>query len=188
VRFLFDGLMHKIAPHPSLSEIVRVFLMIGLQSFGGGMSAWIRREVVARRGWMGEQQFVGGLALAQITPGANGVNLAVFIGTALRGWAGALAALVGMLLAPVAVILVLGAGFVSVRTVPGVESAMAGLGAAAIGLNVANGVRMMRRNVRSATAAAVMVVTAAAIGVAGFKLWMVLIVMLPVSLVLARRA
>ena len=56
------------------------------------MSAWIRREVVHRRGWMGEREFVGGLALAQIVPGANGVNLAVFVGTTLRGPAGALAA------------------------------------------------------------------------------------------------
>src|SRR5271170_3864403 len=101
---------------PPLSDIARLFLSIGLQSFGGGTSAWIRREVVTRRNWMTEQQFVSGLALAQIAPGANGVNLAVFVGTTLRGANGALAALSGMLLAPVVVILLLGAVFSSVRS------------------------------------------------------------------------
>ena len=173
---------------PALADIARVFLAIGLQSFGGGLSAWIRREVVARRGWIGERQFVGGLALAQISPGANGVNLAVFVGTTLRGWPGALAALSGMLLAPVLVILLLGAAFASLRGVPGVESAMAGLGAAAIGLNVANGWRMMRRTVRGAAPALVMVATAALVGVLGFKLWAALALMVPVSLALAWRA
>jgi chromate transporter len=179
--------LNEAPPRPGLGEIAGVFLSVGLQSFGGGLSAWIRREVVQKRGWMGERQFVGGLALAQIAPGANGVNLAVFVGTALRGWRGALAALSGMLLAPVAVILVLGAGFASLRGVHGVGSAMAGLGAAAIGLNVANGWRMMRRTVRGAAPAVVMVATAAAVGVAGLKLWMALLLMVPVSLVLAWR-
>jgi chromate transporter len=179
--------MQESPLRPALADIARVFLAIGLQSFGGGMSAWIRREVVTKRGWLGEQQFVGGLALAQIAPGANGVNLAVFVGTALRGWAGALAALVGMLLVPVIVILLLGAGFLSVRGVPGVESAMVGLGAAAIGMNIANGLRMMRRNVQGAVAIALMLVTAGAVGVLGFKLWLVLLAMVPVSLAVTRR-
>lgn len=173
---------------PSLVAIARVFLSIGLQSFGGGMSAWIRRETVARRGWMTEQQFVGGLALSQIAPGANGVNLAVFIGTTLRGAAGALAALAGMLLAPVVVILALGAAFLTVRDIPGVESAMAGLGAAAIGLNASNGIRLMRRNIGSFPAAGIMIVTAVAVGLFGVPLPLALLVMLPISLVIALRA
>ena len=174
-------------PAPSLGAIAQLFLAIGLQSFGGGTSAWIRREVVSRRGWMTEQQFVSGLALSQISPGANGVNLAVFVGTTLRGAAGALAALSGMLLAPVVVILVLGEGFASVRSVPGVESAMVGLGAVAIGLNASNGLRLARRNIRDIQGAAVMIVTAAAVGLVGLNLPLVLLVMLPLSLLLAWR-
>jgi len=136
---------------------------------------------------MTEQQFVSGLALAQIAPGANGVNLAVFVGTTLRGATGALAALSGMLLAPVIVILVLGAGFSSVRDMPGVGSAMVGLGATAIGLNASNGLRMAQRNIRTVTAALVMVVTAVAVGLVGLRLPWVLVVMVPLSLVLAGR-
>jgi chromate transporter len=172
---------------PSLASIAWVFMTIGMQSFGGGMSAWIRREIVQQRGWLTEGQFVSGMALSQITPGANGVNLAVFVGTTLRGSAGALAALVGMLLVPVLAILAMGAAFGSVRDVAGVESAMAGLGAGAIGLNAANGLRLSRRNVRGWSGLLVMAITAGAVGIAGLPLLAVLAVMVPASLVLAGR-
>jgi chromate transporter len=172
---------------PSLAALAWVFTSIGMQSFGGGMTAWIRREVVLRRHWLEEQQFVGGLALSQISPGANGVNLAVFVGTTLRGPAGALAALSGMLVVPVVAVLVLGAAFMRVRGVAGVDSAMAGLGAAAIGLNGANGLRLSGRNLRAAGPALVMLTTAGAVGFAGVPLLPVLIVMIPVGLLVAGR-
>ncbi len=175
-----------IPPSPGLAALFWVFLAIGMQSFGGGMSAWMRREVVHKRRWMSEQAFVGGLALCQIAPGPNGVNLAVFIGTTLRGRLGAVASLGGMLLVPVIVVLALGAGFTHIRDVPGVESAMTGLGAAAIGLNLATGLRMMARNIRAVGAGVVMVATALAAGWFGVPLPLVLLVAAPLSLMLAR--
>ena len=149
------------------------------------MTAWIRREVVQRQRWLGDQQFVGGLALAQITPGANSVNLAVYVGTTLRGRAGALAALFGMLFVPVIVVLAMGAAFASVRDVPGVESAMVGLGAAAIGLNLANGVIIGRRSIRTPTSLLIVLVTTVLVGVMNQSLVLVLAVMIPLSLLLA---
>ena len=172
---------------PTLSAIAWVFLTIGMQSFGGGLTAWIRREIVVRRGWMSEREFVGGLALSQITPGPNGVNLSVFVGTSLRGTQGALAALFGMLLVPVIVVLALGTLFVEVRDVPGVESAMAGIGAAAIGMNIANGVRMLRKNIADAWAYVLLAVIALAIGWFNLPLVAVMLVGLPLGLWGARR-
>jgi chromate transporter len=171
---------------PSLRALALVFLAIGMQSFGGGMSAWMRREIVLRRGWMPEAQFVSGMALCQIAPGANAVNLAVFIGTTLRGGRGALAALGGMLLVPVIVVLLLGWLFLRVRDVPGVESAMSGLGAAAIGLNIATGLRMARHSIRALAPAAITIGTATAVGLAGLPLPAVLAAVLPLSIWLAR--
>lgn len=162
-----------------------VFMLIGMQSFGGGLSAWMRHEVVQRRGWMSERQFVSGMALCQIVPGPNAVNLSVFIGTTLRGRAGALAALAGMLLVPVMVVLTLGGLFASVQGLAGVGSAMAGLGAGAIGMNLAMGIRMTRANIRGVVPAAVAAVTAVLIGILGLPMLPVLGVMLPLSLLLA---
>jgi chromate transporter len=136
-------------PAPSLRDIALVFLSIGLQSFGGGLSAWVRREVVQRRAWLEEQPFLSGLALCQITPGPNAVNLAVFVGATLRGRAGAMAALAGMLIVPMLIVLALGAAFATFRDAAWIGSLMAGIGAAAIGLNFATAIRMTRRGVRT---------------------------------------
>ena len=79
-----------------------------MMSFGGGLAGWIRREIVERRGWMEDRQFISGLALSQLVPGATNVNLAVFIGTQLRGAAGACATAGGLMAAPLAVVLMIG--------------------------------------------------------------------------------
>src|ERR1700750_2250223 len=97
-------------PHgpPSLAALFLSFLTIGSTSFGGGLMGWIRREPVERRRWIDDQQFLVCFGLAQMVPGATNVNLAVIIGTQLRGVAGALAAIGGLLLVPLAILLGLG--------------------------------------------------------------------------------
>jgi len=177
---------------PSLGALFACFLRLGAVSFGGGMSAWIRREVVLRRGWLDEGQFLSGLALSQIAPGPNAVNLSIFIGATLRGAAGATVALSGLLAVPVLILLAAGYAYFTLRTMPQgawFGTLLAGAGAAAIGLNLANGVQLTRRNVRGWAAWGVMAGIAFAIGVLGVPLLIALAVAVPVSLLLtARRA
>jgi chromate transporter len=172
---------------PSLATLFTTFTRIGMQSFGGGLSGWIRREIVQRRKWLEERPFLSGLAVAQIAPGANAVNLSVFVGTTLRGAPGAVAALGGMMVLPVVIILVAGAFYFRHQAIPSVDTALSGLGAGAIGLTLATGARMARRGVRGARQAAIMAVTAIAIGVLRWPLFLVLIVMVPASLLLVGR-
>jgi chromate transporter len=87
-------------PSPSITAIFLVFFRIGLLSFGGGLSGWMFREVVLLRHWLDEDEFLSGMALGQILPGANVANLTIFIGQRLRGLAGAAAGLFGLLVGP----------------------------------------------------------------------------------------
>ncbi len=174
-------------PPPSLGAIAAIFAAIGLQSFGGGMSAWIRREVVIRRGWMDERSFLAGLTLCQIAPGPNGVNLATLVGTVLRGGPGALAALIGMVGPPAVLVVALGAALAALHNQPWLDPAMAGLGAAAIGMTLANAIGMTRSGVRTPGGIAVTAGTALAIGVFRLPLFVVLLAMVPLSLLLAAR-
>jgi hypothetical protein len=82
-------------PATTLGAILRVFTAMGLASFGGGLPGWMHREVVEKRGWLSEESFLAGLALAQVLPGPNSANLALYIGQQLRGWPGATAAALG---------------------------------------------------------------------------------------------
>jgi chromate transporter len=172
---------------PSLGALFAAFANIGLMSFGGGLAAWIRREVVQRRGWLDDQQFLSGYGLSQLVPGATNVNLAVFIGAQLRGVPGAVAAVSGLMVPPVAIVLVLGAIYLHTSGLPGgaeVSAALGGMGAVAIGLNLGTGIRLSRLHIRRLIPALVTAAVAISIGVLGYPLLYVLLVMLPLSLLL----
>jgi len=173
---------------PTLTSIFMGFVSIGMMSFGGGLAAWIRREVVQRRGWLDDQQFLSGYALSQLVPGATNVNLSVFIGAQLRGVPGAVAAVAGLVTLPVAIVLAVGAVYLHARGLPGgtmFSTALTGMGAVAIGLNLGTGVKLARRFLHRLVPALVTAVVAVSIGIFGFKLVHVLAVMMPVSLLLA---
>lgn len=173
---------------PSLASLFTAFAGIGLMSFGGGLAAWIRREVVQRREWLDDQQFLSGYALSQLVPGATNVNLTVFIGGQLRGVPGAIVAVAGLTALPLAIVLILGALYLHRSGIAGggmISAALTGMGAVAIGLNLGTGIRLGQLHLKRLVPALVTAVIAIAIGVLGFRLLHVLAVMLPVSLLLA---
>ena len=90
-----------------------------------------------------------------------------------------------MLLVPVVVVLAMGGLFARVQGVAAVNSAMLGVGAGAIGMNLAMGVRMTKASIGGRVSAAVALVVAVSIGLVGLPLLPVLLVMLPLSLLLA---
>src|SRR4029079_7041697 len=85
----------------SLFELAWTFNHIALASFGGGLSAWSREVLVVEKEWMGEAEFLSAMTMCRIMPGANQVNMAVFAGSKMRGLPGAAAAVFGLCLGPV---------------------------------------------------------------------------------------
>ena len=71
----------------TLTGLALAFNRIALSSFGGGLSAWSRQVVVEERRWMSDAEFLSAMTVCRILPGANQVNLAVFVGSKLRGLA-----------------------------------------------------------------------------------------------------
>jgi chromate transporter len=132
-------------PQVSLAQIMLLFARIGLTSFGGGLSAWIYREVVDRYRWMGEDEFLGGLTMAQILPGPNVINLSIYIGQRLRGGVGSLAAVGALILPPMVLVVILLGIFHRFGDLPWVHDLLEGIAAGAIGLTFSVGVRSARR-------------------------------------------
>jgi chromate transporter len=173
---------------PTLASLFTSFVSIGMMSFGGGLAAWTRREVVQRQGWLDDKQFLSGYALSQLVPGATNVNLAVFIGTQMRGTLGAIACLCGLTALPVAIVLLAGTLYLHSQGYTGgawVSAALGGMGAVAIGLNLGTGVRLARRNISGLVPMAITAIVTLSIGVFGLPLLRVLLVMIPVSLAAA---
>lgn len=133
---------------PSLARLFRQCLVIGATSFGGGLNAYVRLIFVRRRGWVTEEEFLEALEVAQALPGPNVVNLVVMLGRLLRGTVGGLLALVG-LIAPAIGANALLVMFVLRRSEsPAITGILAGFGAAAAGLSIANAGQMARAHLR----------------------------------------
>ena len=174
------------APQPR--TLFLAFLSIALSGFGGVLP-FARRELVERRGWLTADDFNETLALCQSLPGPNVVNLSIVVGARVAGWRGSLAAVSGLIGAPVAIVLAVGSVYARFADLPQVQGAILGLAAAAAGLVVATAARMaeplLRR--RFLLAAPFIAAAFAAVGVLRLPLPYVMAVLAPVSVVLAWR-
>lgn len=126
----------------SLTELFLAFTRLALQGFGGVLAV-AQRELVERLGWMSKEEFVETLAVAQVLPGPNVVNLSMMIGDRFFGLRGAVAALAGMLAAPAAIVLALAAAFAHLGTHPMARDALRGMGAVSAGLILATGIKLL---------------------------------------------
>jgi chromate transporter len=126
----------------STGELFAVFNRLSLQGFGGVL-AIAQRELVERKRWLTREEFVEILAVAQVLPGPNVVNLALMFGDRYFGLRGAFSALAGMLAVPLLIVLVLAAGYAELSRFTAVSGALRGMGAVAAGLIISTAVKLM---------------------------------------------
>lgn len=127
------------AAQVSLAAIFAAFFQLGVTSFGGGTAAWLYRAIVQRRHWIDDQSYLAGVALSRVMPGSGGVNLTVQVGQQLRGGAGAVVAVVGLLSGPLVIVIMLAAGFARIAGSTVAHATLDGVAAAAIGFTFATG-------------------------------------------------
>ena len=123
---------HPPRPH-SLGELFWAFTWLALQGFGGVLAV-VQRELVDRRRWMTNEEFIEDWAAAQILPGPNVVNLSIMVGDRYFGLRGALTAVAGMLLLPMLLLVAVAAVYALFASHPMVAGALRGMGAVAAGL------------------------------------------------------
>lgn len=109
------------------------FTWLALQGFGG-VVAVVQRELVEKKRWMTNEEFLEDWAVAQVMPGPNVVNLSIMIGDRHFGLRGAFAALAGMLSFPLAIALAVALVYAQWASHPAMAGALRGMGAVAAGL------------------------------------------------------
>lgn len=171
----------------SLRELFFCFLQVGLTSFGGGTQAWVYRAVVEERKWLDEQAFLAGLTVAQILPGANPVNLSLYVGQRLRGGLGALVATLGMVVPAICVVLVVATAYSRIAQYPLTRFMLIGIATVGIGATLAAGTKAALRLEREPVALLIGVATFVAVGVFHWSMVPVVAVLAPVAIVLAMR-
>lgn len=129
-------------PRVPLRQVARAFLRIGLTSFGGGRQIYFHDELVRRRGWMRDAEFLEGMALSQLLPGPNIANLTVYLGQRLHGPKGALIGVFALILPGAVLMTLLSALYFAGLRFEGIEAVFRGTGAAAVALLIITVIRV----------------------------------------------
>lgn len=104
----------------------------------------IEREIIERRGWIPQREFLDLLTIAQSAPGPIALNTAVFIGYKSRGYKGALSALLGVVIPSFSILLIVAIYFTHIRDNAVVDAAFKGMRPAVIALILAPIISLVR--------------------------------------------
>ena len=134
------------APRLSAWRQLRIWLNIGIQSFGGGAATLylIRRETVERYGWLSDAEYARYWGICQIAPGINILGLVILIGWQISGAVGVALGLAGLLLPSAAITILLTALYSRIEQVPLVQAALHGVVPATVGLGLLLAIGMLR--------------------------------------------
>jgi chromate transporter len=169
-------------PKVSLAKLFGVFLYIGATTIGGGVIAYLREHLVSRQQWLDEDHFLATCEIGQTVPGLVSTNIAVIVGSHLRGAAGAIAAAVGMTLPGAIVVFILGLLYTQFKNNPEVDAALDGVGAAAVGLILAVTLQMGMREIKKWQDWIILIPAFVVVGIFHISLVPVLAVLVPIAI------
>lgn len=170
----------------SLWQLFRVFFVLGITSFGGGVVAYLRQALVVKQRWMDDDTFLSGLELSQTLPGLNATNMSIYMGERLRGVPGAIVAFVGMCLPGTVIVMALGMLYASQARTPEMIMVLGGVGAAAVGLTLATTLQIGRKQLAKPLDLSLVLLTFVVIGVFRVSLVTALLTIGPLSIWLYR--
>ncbi|MBU3634861.1 chromate transporter [Polynucleobacter sp. es-GGE-1] len=165
-------------------ELFISFSKIGMSGFGGVLP-WARRTLVERDKILTSEEFSAILGICQIVPGPNIVNLAVCIGSRFGGARGAIAAVLGLTLGPISIVMVLALLYEHYRYLDSVQGVLRGISAVGVGLIASTGFKMLKDEFRYPAMLIVVIVTILAASYFHLGLGWVVLISSPLALVLA---
>ena len=144
-----------------MKELIRIFLTffkIGAFTFGGGyaMIPLIQKEAVENHHWVEDRDILDIVAIAESTPGPIAINAATFVGYRVKGFAGALAATLGVVLPSFAIILAISYVLRQFQDLKVVQYAFNGIRAGVLVLMLKALFKMFKTNRKSTVAYIIM--------------------------------
>ncbi|KQM76302.1 chromate transporter [Pedobacter sp. Leaf216] len=126
----------KTKPLYSLAEITTYFLKLGTWGFGGPVAlvGYMQRDLVAQKGWLTEDEYKEGLALAQLAPGPLAAQLGIYIGFVHYGLLGATLTGLAFVLPSFIMVVLLGMAYQLYGGLAWMQAVFYGVGAAVIGI------------------------------------------------------
>ena len=117
-----------------LLEIAKTFLHIGIVSYSLAALGEAKKALVDKKNWLSDEEYLNGLALSQLLPGAPTVNLNTYIGYLLRGFPGALVASVFFVIPCFIAMILLAHLYLNYNNSPQVIALFKGISALVVGL------------------------------------------------------
>lgn len=138
-------------PRLSLAQIAGYFLRLGTLGFGGpiALAGYMQRDLVERRGWYTQEEYLQGLAVSQTLPGPLAAQLAMWLGYVRRGFWGAVAAAVPFILPPFVIVSVVAAIYVAFRGTTVIQALFYGIGPTVIALILRGAWKLLKVTVKS---------------------------------------
>jgi chromate transporter len=130
----------------TLQEFLLYFLRLGAFGFGGpiALAGYMQRDLVEKKRWISKQDYVEGLALAQLAPGPLAAQLAIYLGWVRAGVAGASLVAAAFILPSFLMVLVLSFFYLRFGGLPWMQGLFYGIGAAVIAIIARSAVKLVR--------------------------------------------
>ncbi len=134
----------------SLPRFAGYFLWLGTVGFGGpiALAGHMQQDLVDERGWITREEYLEGLALAQLAPGPLAAQLAIYLGYLRAGVLGATAVGVAFVLPSFLMVLALSAAYVRYGGLPWMQGMFYGIGAAVIGIIARSAFKLTKLTLR----------------------------------------
>src|SRR5213594_1415285 len=134
------------APPVSLSRFLAYFLWLGTTGFGGpiALAGYMQRDLVERRRWISKQDYLEGLALAQLAPGPLAAQLAIYLGWVRARVLGATLVGLAFVLPSFLMVMALSALYLRFGGLPWMQGVFYGIGAAVIAIIVRSATKLVR--------------------------------------------
>lgn len=134
------------ASPPRLGAFLRYFLGLGTWGFGGPIASvgYMQRDLVERRRWLSEKEFLDGVALGQTMPGPLAAQVVMWVGYLRRGWAGALATAAAFIAPSFLLVLVVAAIYARYSGLAIVQSLFYGIAPAVMAIIAIAAVKLAR--------------------------------------------
>jgi chromate transporter len=149
-------------------DVFWVFLIIGATSFGGGVVAYLRSSLVAKKKWLDDKEFLELMSISNTLPGLNATNMAILVGDRLSGTLGSVVAMLGICLPAFIFMTAAGILYGEEGNRPIATAMLHGVAAAAVGLLAGTWYQIGKKTVKGYMDAAI--ILAAVLGVNHFKL------------------
>jgi chromate transporter len=130
----------------SMGELCRYFLRLGAVGFGGPIAlvGYMQRDLVEKRGWIGQEDFRQGLALSQLAPGPLAAQLAIYLGWVRGRVLGATLAGIAFIIPSFIIVLLLSALYLRYGGLSWMQGAFYGIGASVIAIIVRSAIKLVR--------------------------------------------